>query len=79
MIIAIFGFLATVTGCCCGGGTDTVVVEKQVAAPPASAPPASAPPVSVGDELLKLNETKEKGIITEEEFETQKKKVLEAK
>ncbi len=32
--------------------------------------------VSVSDELLKLNELKEKGILTEEEFNRQKDKIL---
>ena len=31
---------------------------------------------SYADELIKLNELKEKGIISEDEFEAQKKKVL---
>jgi hypothetical protein len=69
MIIATIAFLATVTGCCCGGGTDTVVVEKQT----------TIPPQSVGDELLKLQEAKEKGILTDKEFEKEKQKVLEKK
>jgi hypothetical protein len=68
MLIAMVAFLVTVTGCC-GGGTDTVVVEKQM----------TAPPVSVGDELLKLNDAKEKGVLTAEEFEAAKKKILESK
>ena len=34
-------------------------------------------PSSVTDELTKLNDLKEKGILTEEEFEQQKKKILE--
>jgi hypothetical protein len=67
ILIAMVAFLATVTGCC--GGTDTVVVEKQM----------TAPPVSVGDELLKLNDAKEKGVLTTEEFESAKKKLLESK
>jgi hypothetical protein len=35
--------------------------------------------VSVVDELLKLNDLKEKGIITDKEFEQQKNKILEQK
>ena len=31
---------------------------------------------SVSDELLKLNDLKEKGILTEDEFEQQKRKLL---
>ena len=31
---------------------------------------------SVADELIKLNELKEKGLLTEEEFNEQKKKLL---
>ena len=68
MMVVIVAFLVTVTGCCCGGGgTDTVVVEKEVA----------APQVNVGDELLKLQQAKDQGTITDEEFETAKKKLLE--
>ena len=32
--------------------------------------------ISVSDEIIKLNELKEKGILTEEEFNEQKKKLL---
>jgi hypothetical protein len=66
MMITMIAFLVTITGCCCGGGTDTVVVEKEVA----------APQVNVGDELLKLQQAKDQGTITEEEFEAAKKKLL---
>lgn len=38
---------------------------------------SSNKPLSVTDELTKLNDLKEKGILTEEEFEQQKKKILE--
>lgn len=37
---------------------------------------ASKPSNSIADELLKLNELKEKGILTEQEFQTQKQKIL---
>lgn len=33
--------------------------------------------LSISDELVKLNELKEKGVLTEEEFQQQKKKILE--
>ncbi|MBW2660363.1 MAG: SHOCT domain-containing protein, partial [Deltaproteobacteria bacterium] len=38
----------------------------------------TAPPKDVHAELLKLDELKKKKIITEAEFEAQKKKILEA-
>jgi putative oligomerization/nucleic acid binding protein len=46
-------------------------------APPAAAPPPPvSAPVSVADEIKKLGELKESGLITEEEFATQKAKLL---
>ena len=66
-MFAMVVFMATLTCCCCGGGTATVVVAKQL----------TAPSVSVGDELLKLQEAKDEGILTDEEFEAAKQKLLE--
>ena len=65
MMVAMVAVMATITGCC-GGGTETVVVEKQM----------TAPSVSVGDELPKLQDAKDKGILTDEEFEAAKQKLL---
>jgi membrane protease subunit (stomatin/prohibitin family) len=45
-------------------------------APPQSAAPAAAP--SSIDQLEKLGELRDKGVLTEEEFETQKAKLLAA-
>jgi hypothetical protein len=39
-------------------------------------PPAAAPPASVADDLLKLAQLLEKGLLTEEEFRQQKAAVL---
>ena len=45
-------------------------------APPQSAPPAAEP--SSIEQLEKLGELRDKGVLTEEEFETQKAKLLAA-
>jgi hypothetical protein len=76
MAVTIVIFLLVLSGCCCGGGTDKVVVEHQTA--PAQATDGSGGG-SVGDEVLKLQEAKEKGALTDEEFEGAKKKLLEEK
>ena len=39
----------------------------------------NTPTKDVYSELMKLDELRKKGILTEEEFQTQKKKVLEGK
>jgi len=61
------GLFALLTGCCCGGGSDTktTVIEKQ--------PVNTAP---LGDELVKLKEAYDKGALTEKEYEEQKAKLL---
>jgi len=60
------GLFALLAGCCCGGtDTKTTVIEKQ--------PVNTAP---LGDELVKLKEAYDKGVLTEKEYEEQKAKLL---
>lgn len=52
--------------------------EQQVAPPPQAAPPppAAAPQVDVVGQLKELAELKDQGILTEDEFNAQKAKLL---
>jgi len=54
--------------------------EAQEAAPPAPAPPAPAPPAddmsSKIEQLKQLGELKDQGVLTEAEFEEQKRRIL---
>ena len=52
--------------------------EQQMAPPPQAAPPppAAAPPVDVVGQLKELAELKDQGILTEDEFNAQKAKLL---
>lgn len=53
--------------------------EQQVAPPPQAAPPpAAAPQVDVVGQLKELAELKDQGILTEDEFNAQKAKILAA-
>jgi membrane-associated protease RseP (regulator of RpoE activity) len=53
------------------------VTEQVVAkADPAPTPPVAAEPVSIADEIGKLAKLRDQGLITEAEFEAQKKKLL---
>src|SRR3954471_5312604 len=45
-------------------------------APPVAAPPPAAPPVDLVDQLRRLGELRDAGILTEEEFAAQKAKLL---
>ena len=67
LILASLALLISLAGCCCGGGSDTTtVVEKQ--------------PIqqsSVGEQLLKLKEAHDQGIINDKEYESARKKILE--
>lgn len=51
---------------------DTVVAKAEAAL----APPTATQPVSVADEIAKLAKLKDEGLLTEAEFEAQKKKML---
>ncbi|GLP65852.1 MULTISPECIES: SHOCT domain-containing protein [unclassified Streptomyces] len=56
--------------------------QEQQAPPPASAPPQAAPPVpdmtSKIEQLKQLGELKAQGVLTEAEFEEQKRRLLAA-
>jgi Short C-terminal domain len=47
-------------------------------APPPPPPPAAAPPVDMMDQLSKLGDLRERGILTDDEFAAQKAKILAA-
>ena len=56
----------TLAGCCCGGtDTETKIIEKQ---------PVSTTPV--GEELIKLKEARDKGAMSEQEYEAARKSLL---
>ena len=58
---------------------DAEAYEQQVAAPPANAaPPPPGPPSSgeVIDQLKELAELRDQGVLTDEEFDAQKARVL---
>ncbi len=66
----LLALLLALGGCCCGGGSDsqTTVIEKQ--------PVSTAP---LGEELIKLQEARDKGAISEHEYNAAKEKLLEGK
>jgi hypothetical protein len=68
--VLITGFLVVMSGCC---GGDTTTVEKQ---PIVIQPPPGASP-TVGTELQSLEDAYKKGLITKEQYEAAKKKLLE--
>lgn len=53
---------------CCGGGSETVVVS----------PEGSAGSATVGQQLQDLKAAHDQGAISDEEYEKQKEKILEA-
>jgi hypothetical protein len=56
----------TLAGCCCGGtDTETKIIEKQ--------PVSTAP---LGEELIKLKEARDKGAMSEQEYEAARKSLL---
>ena len=59
--------------------TDQFFKAKEATAKPASLPGTSSPaaPKNTYDELIKLDELRKKGILTEEEFQAQKKRLLQ--
>jgi hypothetical protein len=59
--------------------TDSFFRSLDAAAKPGGLPGANSPATkqNMYDELIKLEELRKKGILTEEEFQTQKKRVLE--
>ncbi len=65
LFVVSFIFLVFLSGCC-GGSDKTVTLESQM----------SSNTLSVGSELLMLHEAREKGALTEEEFQKAKKKLL---
>jgi hypothetical protein len=70
-LVLLVGFLATLSGCC--GGSSTKTVEKQPVV--ISAPPGASP--TVGQELQSLEDAYKKGLITKDQYEEAKKKLLE--
>lgn len=66
--------------------TSSVVNSQRATPPPVSSQRATPPPINsqkenlqvvdITDQLLKLNELKEKGILTEDEFQMKKKEIL---
>jgi hypothetical protein len=69
-IVLIIGFLAALSGCC---GGDTKTVEKQPVV--IQAPPGASP--TVGQELQSLDEAYKKGLVTKDQYEEAKKKILD--
>ena len=65
LLIAMFALTISLAGCCCGGDTETKIIEKQ---------PIQSNPL--GDELIKLKEARDKGAMTEQEYEAAKAKLL---
>jgi hypothetical protein len=60
-----------------GAAKAQAAAEQQAPAPAAPAPAAAAPPASDGlDDLLKLKNLLDAGALTQEEFDTQKQKIL---
>jgi len=53
-----------------------VVVSKQLAPHPSPAPPAAEPAFDTIEQLKELGELREQGILSEEEFTAEKKKLL---
>ena len=70
-MVLLVGFLAVLSGCC--GGSSTTTVEKQPVV--IQAPPGASP--TVGQELQSLDEAYKKGLITKDQYDETKKKILE--
>ena len=50
--------------------------QQQAAPPPPMAPPPAAPPVDLVTQLRELAELKDQGILTQQEFDAQKARIL---
>ncbi len=71
-LVAIFligGFIGVVAGCC---GGDTTIEKQPVVI---QAPPGASP--TVGQELQSLDEAYKKGLISKDQYEETKKKILD--
>ena len=66
LILASILLVIFLTGCCGGGGKTKVVAETTKV-------------TTTGQELQDLQKAKDKGAITEKEYETAKKKILKGK
>jgi hypothetical protein len=66
-LLVLLALLVSLSGCCCGGGSDTEtkIIEKQ--------PVSTAP---LGEELIKLQEARDKGALSEKEYEDAKARLL---
>src|SRR5690606_18359053 len=78
------GWVAAIAWACAGSDKRATTPERKNAQErqePAAAAPSPAPPlttlaVSVADELQKLGELRDRGILTEDEYQAQKAKAL---
>ncbi len=70
--VLIFGAVVILLAGCCGGGSTTV--EKT----PVVVTPSSGTAPTVGQELQSLDEAYKKGVITKEQYEEAKKKILDS-
>jgi len=71
LLLGLLALLLALTGCCCGGG-ETKTVETKIIEQPVN-------DIALGDQLIKLKEARDKGAITEKEYEDAKAKLLKAK
>lgn len=51
-------------------------MQKEIDEPTITEAPKTNPPGSIADELVKLKNLKDSGVLSEEEFERQKEKIL---
>jgi hypothetical protein len=75
--ILIIGLLAVLSGCCCwgyGGGSSKTVEKQPVII---GTPSGTGTGPTVGQELESLEEAYKKGIISKDQYEETKKKLLE--
>lgn len=70
LFVVFTGFVVILSGCC---GGDTTTVEKQ----PIVIQPAPGASPTVGSELQSLDDAYKKGLITKEQYDDAKKKLLE--
>jgi hypothetical protein len=65
LLAVLMGIQISLGGCCCGGDTETKIIEKQ--------PVSEAP---LGEQLIKLQEAHDKGAMSDEEYQKARENLM---